>query len=121
MTHTTTRSHVGGEPPTWLLVVVCVIGALAALSIVRYVVIVGTATAGAWTLIVGVLALMGHREAMNATSAGDVWVFYPLNPMPARWWYTLLWVGLTVIGAVVQLATTSKGATRSKKRVQKAA
>ena len=53
---------IGGEPPTLVLVIACVLGALGALSVVRYVVIAGTAIAGAWTLIVGVLALMGDRE-----------------------------------------------------------
>ncbi len=37
---------------------------LAALSLVRHVVIVGTAVAGAWTLIVGALALMGAVNAV---------------------------------------------------------
>jgi hypothetical protein len=40
---------IGGDPPTWLLVIVCVVGALAALSVVRWVVITGTAIAvSAW-------------------------------------------------------------------------
>ena len=45
----------GGDPPTLVLVLVCVLGALAALSVVRYVVVFGTAIAGAWTTIVGVV------------------------------------------------------------------
>src|SRR5262245_60193384 len=36
----------GAEPPTLVLIIGCVIGALAALSIVRYVVIFGTSIAG---------------------------------------------------------------------------
>jgi hypothetical protein len=105
---------VGGEPPTLVLVIVCVIGALLALSVVRSVVIAGTSLAGSWTLIVGALALMGDKAAMHAASAGDVWVFYPLDPMPARWWYTVLWVALAVIGATVQFAT-SKSTMKKKK------
>lgn len=101
---------VGGQPPTWLLVVVCVVGALAALSVVRYVVVFGTAIAGAWTLIVGGLALLGDPGALRAASAGDVWILYPLDPLPSRWWHTLLWVGLSIAGVVVQLATTKKSA-----------
>jgi hypothetical protein len=110
---------VGGEPPTWLLVVVAVIGALMAVSVSRYVVIVGTATAGAWTFLIGALALFGDRSAMAATTAGNVWVFHPLDPMPARWWYTLAWVALLVIGVVVQLSTSSKtGKSKAKKRAK---
>jgi hypothetical protein len=105
---------IGGQPPTWLLVVVCVVGALTALSVMRFVVVFGTAIAGAWTLIVGGLALMGDRAALHAASAGDVWILYPLDPLPSRWWHTALWVGLSVAGVVVQLATTKAGGTRKK-------
>ena len=105
----------GGEPPTLVLVIACVLGALGALSVVRYVVIVGTAIAGSWTLIVGVVAMLGDRDALRAASAGDVWVFYPLDPIPDRWWYTVIWVALAVGGIVVQLATTNKGAGRKKR------
>lgn len=108
---------VGGDPPTWLLVVVAVLGALGALSVVRFVVILGTATAGAWTIIVGALALMGNRAATRAATAGDVWIFYPLDPLPERWWYTLAWAGLLVLGAIVQLSTSSRGGkTKTRKR-----
>jgi hypothetical protein len=112
---------IGGEPPTLVLVIVCVVGALAALSVVRYVVIAGTAIAGAWTLIVGALALRGDKAALLAASARDVWVFYPLDPLPARWWYTVLWVALAGTGAAVQLATTKSAgrAMKSKKRDSK--
>jgi hypothetical protein len=105
---------IGGQPPTWLLVVVCVVGALAALSVMRLVVIFGTAIAGAWTLIVGGLALVGDRAALHAASAGDVWILYPLDPLPSRWWHTALWVGLSVAGVVAQLATTKAGGARKK-------
>ena len=109
----------GGEPPTWLLVLVAVLGALGALSVVRVVVVVGTAAAGAWTLIVGALALAGNPAALQAATAGDVWVFYPLDPMPSRWWYTVLWVAVAAAGAVVQWTTTSKmGKGKTKKRVK---
>jgi hypothetical protein len=97
---------VGGGPPTLVLVIVCVVGAMLALSAARYVVIFGTAIAGAWTLIVGVMALMGNPAAARAASAGDVWIFYPLDPMPNRWWHTLLWFALSLSGVLVQLATS---------------
>jgi hypothetical protein len=112
---------IGGEPPTFVLVIACVLGALGALSVVRYVVVAGTAIAGAWTAIVGVVALMGDRDALRAASAGDVWVFYPLDPIPDRWWYTLLWVALSVVGAAVQLTTTGRGGGRKKRTPRKEA
>jgi len=105
---------IGGQPPTWLLVVVCVVGALAALSVMRFVVIFGTAIAGSWTLIVGGLALLGDRAALHAASAGDVWILYPVDPLPSRWWHSALWIGISVAGVVVQMATSKPGGGRKK-------
>lgn len=99
---------VGGDPPTWLLVVVCVCAALLALSAVRMVAIFGTAIAGAWTLVVAGLALSGDPAAMRATALGDVWIFYPLGQTGGQIWQVALWFGLTVAGVVVQFATTSR-------------
>lgn len=100
---------IGGEPPTWLLVIVCVVGALGALSVVRWVVVFGTAIAGSWTLIVAGLALMGDPAAVRAASAGDVWILYPLGQTGGQLWQLALWVALTIAGAVVQFAMTKKG------------
>lgn len=105
------RVVAGGDPPTLVLVLVCVVGALAALSVVRYVVVFGTAIAGAWTLIVGVLALTG-RSTVAAAGARDVWILYPLDPMPGRWWILALWLALSLAGVIVQLSTTTKTARR---------
>ena len=108
---------VGGEPPTWLLVIVCVLGALAALSIARLVVIFGTGLAGAWTLMLGTMALFGDPSALAAALDGDVWILYPLAPAAqGRWWPTLIWLGLSLAGIVVQLATTRPGARRRARR-----
>lgn len=103
---------IGGDPPTWLLVIVCVVGALAALSVVRWVVIFGTSIAGSWTLIVAGLALMGDPAAVRAASAGDVWVLYPLGQTGGQWWQVAAWFGLTVAGVAVQIATTKGGKRR---------
>ncbi len=107
---------VGGDPPTWLTVVVAVIGALAALSIVRYVAVFGTAVAGAWTFIVGMLAVFGDSRALTAASAGNVWVLYPLNTYQGEWWIAALWFVLSLAGVIVQLSTTTKMATRKPKK-----
>ena len=103
---------VGGDPPTWLLVIVCVIGALAALSVVRWVVIFGTAIAGAWTIIVAALALMGDPAAVRAASAGDVWILYPLGQTGCQMWQVAAWFGLTVVGVIVQTVTSRGGRRR---------
>jgi len=97
-----------GDPPVVVLVLICVLGALAALSVQRYVIIIGTALSGAWMMLLGILALVGDDAARRATTATDVQILYPLNPLPGRWWLTLVWFGLAVAGAITQLATTSK-------------
>jgi hypothetical protein len=107
---------VGGDPPTWLLVIVCVLGALGALSIARMVVIFGTSLAGAWTLMLGAMALMGDGTALAAALDGDVWILYPLDPAAqGRWWPTIIWLLIAFAGIIVQLATSRRGS-RSRAR-----
>jgi hypothetical protein len=96
------------DPPTPLLIAVAVVGALTALSMVRYVVVIGTALAGSWTMLIGVFALGGDQAAMRAASAGDIWILYPLDPNPTRWWAPFAWIGIAIVGALIQLATTGK-------------
>jgi len=98
---------IGGEPPTLLLVVVCVVGAVIALQIQRLAFAFGTAVAGSWTFLVGVMALTGNPKALIAASAPNIWVVYPIDLMPPTWWMMLAWIALAVIGFVVQLKTTS--------------
>jgi hypothetical protein len=103
------------DPPVLAIVIVAVVGALAALSVVRYVVVFGTALSGSWTAILGALALTGDHAAAHAASAGDVWVFYPLGPLSQPWWVPMAWIALGLIGVVVQLMTTSNTAGLKKK------
>jgi hypothetical protein len=98
---------VGGEPPTLVVVIVCVVGAILALRAVRYVVICGTAIAGSWTLLVGAQALLGDPKALIAASAPNVWIVYPLDLLPPNNWVMIGWIILTLAGIVVQLKTTT--------------
>ena len=111
--------QVGGEPPTLLLVIVCVVGAVLALNVQRYVVVFGTAIAGAWTMMVGGFALMGDATALKAASAPNVWAVYPLDLLPDKWWVIGLWIALAMAGALVQFATTSKTGKRKTKSKKK--
>jgi hypothetical protein len=99
---------VGGEPPTVLLVIMAVLGALGALSVARYVVIIGTALAGSWTLIVGGLALAGSRVASNTITPDNIWVIYASGPLPGSRWVMTGWLALAIAGALVQMSITSK-------------
>ena len=105
------------DPPTAVLVVVAVLGALAALSITRYVVVFGTALAGAWTTILGAMALAGERAPGHVAQA-NVWVLYPLGPAPTQIWIYVAWFVLALLGAIVQLSTTTTmgGAKRAPKK-----
>lgn len=102
----------GGDPNTVVTVVVAVLGALLALSIVRYVAIFGTAIAGSWTAIVGGMALMGDPKALVAASAGDVWLLYPWQPARGGMWVWALWILMALAGIIVQLSTTTKMAAK---------
>jgi len=108
----------GDAPPTLALVIVAVLGALGALTAARYVVIVGTALAGSWTLIVGGLALRGDGAALLVASTGSVWAMYPFDVSTERWWMLPAWLGLTLFGAIVQIASArhTKKERRRKKR-----
>ena len=101
----------GGEPPALAIIIAAVIGALASLSLQRYVIIIGTAFGGAWTLVVGAMSLMtrgGAEPARAAAERPDVWVLYPMNPAPGQPWVLAVWVVLGLIGVFVQMRYTAR-------------
>ena len=97
------------EPPWYAVIIAAVLGALGALAITRYMIIVGTAFGGAWMMIVGGLALMGNKAAAQAANEGSVWLVYPLDPAPGQWKVWALWFALAIVGAVTQVLTKGKG------------
>ena len=99
-------SRASGDPHVLIVVAAAVVGALAAMWLQRYVVVTGTAFGGAWTLLVGALALMGDVTAQAATAASGVWVVYPLDPAPGRRWLPVVWLALGAVGVFVQLRKT---------------
>jgi hypothetical protein len=97
----------GDRDPHFLVVVfLAITGAAAAMYLQRYFIIVGTGFGGAWTMIVGAMALIGDRMALAAAAAGDVWVAYPMNPAPSQRWLPIAWLALGAIGTGVQLGIT---------------
>lgn len=107
------------QPPHFVAVVVSsMIGAAIAMYLQRYVIIVGTGFGGAWTLIVGAMAVAGNQRAMAAAAGGDVWVAYPLDPAPGQGWVPIAWIVLALIGTGVQLGWTGgeKGRVGRRKR-----
>ena len=95
-----------GEPGVWVVVLAAVAGAVAAVYLQRYVIIVGTAFLGSWTILVGAMALVGDRTAIAAAATGDAWVVYPLDPAPGRTWVPIVWVVTGLIGTAVQMGLT---------------
>lgn len=111
----------GNRDPGIFVVIACAIaGAVAAMYLQRYFIIVGTAFGGSWTMIVGAMALVGDRRALTAAASGDVWVAYPLNPAPGQQWVMIAWIVLGLIGAGVQVGITGGEKGRVVKRRRKA-
>ena len=95
-------SSIVGPTNTLGMIGAAVAGAIAAMFLQRYVIIISTAFGGAWTIVVGLMSIAGGRSG-NA----DVWILYPGMPGESRW--TLLaWGALGVAGTAVQLAITSR-------------
>jgi hypothetical protein len=97
----------GQEPHIIVVVLFAIAGALAAMSLQRYVIIVGTAFGGAQTALVGVAALIGNKVAAEAATRA-VFLAYPLDPMPGTLYDTIAAFVLGIIGVVVQLSVTAK-------------
>jgi hypothetical protein len=97
-----------GDPPPVLVIVLSIFGSIGAMLLQRYVIIVATAFGGAWTVIVGALAVAGDRGAARAAAAGDVWILYPMTPAQGQRWVPLVWVALGLIGTGVQLGVTGR-------------
>jgi hypothetical protein len=110
-----------GDPPIIVVVIAATLGAVAATQLQRLVIIVASAFGGAWTVLVGVLALMGDKAARAAAAADDVWVLYPLSAGGGRKWVLPVWLALAIVGTLAQLkgpgaATKQKASSRRKKQ-----
>ena len=100
-------TQIQGEPHPAVVIVSAVLGALLATWLQRYVIILGTAFGGAWTMVVGAAALLGNPAALKAAAAGDIWVAYPMNPAPGQAWVVWAFLALGALGAFVQMYWTA--------------
>ncbi len=99
-------TQVEGDPHAFVVILFSVAGAVLATWLQRYVIILGTAFGGAWTLLVGGLAIMGDSGPLKAAAQGDIWVAYPLNPAPGLSWLPWAWFALGAFGTLVQMLWT---------------
>ena len=96
------------EPAIVIVILFSVAGALGALALQRYVIIIATAFGGAQTALIGAAALMGDAVTAQAASRA-VYRVYPLDPMPNTSWDGAISLLLGFLGVIVQLAVTAKG------------
>ncbi|MGE0448363.1 MAG: DUF4203 domain-containing protein [Vicinamibacterales bacterium] len=100
-----------GDPPGWTIIVVAIAGAVGAMFIQRYVIVAGTALAGAWTIVLAGNTLLAAQVVEQRSGAStDVWIFYPTT-MPSKW-AGIAWLVLGVTGTIVQLSTSGPGKRR---------
>jgi hypothetical protein len=100
------------DPSPWLVLGCAVTGALVALLLQHIVIVTGTAFAGAWVLIAGVVALV-HPATAEAGSA--FWVGYPLEEGPWRRYWVPAWLVLGVLGTLVQLGRLGRARARARR------
>ena len=95
-------SYRGGEPNVWFVLVACLLGALLALAARRYVLILATSFGGAWTAIVGGLALAGNSAAV-AAATGSVDRLPPVADARTHLGFVLGWCGLGGLAFLIQI------------------
>lgn len=105
-THVLWSQVAAGDPPAYVVVVVAVAGAVAAAFVQRYVIVVGTAFAGAWTIVLAATTALEARAVAPKQSDTDVWILYPTS-VPQRW-IPVAWIALGLVGTAVQLATAGR-------------
>ena len=105
--HVIWQSSGSTEPPALAVILFAVAGSIGAMLLQRYVIILATAFGGAWTLMVGVFALTGDRQAERAAASGNVWILYPTT-VPGQRWVPVAWFVIGLVGAAVQLGITGK-------------
>jgi hypothetical protein len=106
VTHLVWRQFGTGDPPALVVVSMAVAGAIAALFIQKYVIVVGTAFAGAWTIVLAVMSVWPRQAITRGSSDTEVWILYPTSA-PSRW-APFAWLALGLAGAAVQLSQNGR-------------
>ena len=106
-------SQIGtGDPPAVAVIATAVAGAIGAMFVQKYVIVVGTAFMGAWTIVLSwANAFPAAKALTRGASDTEVWIFYPTSA-PGMRWAPIAWIGLGLLGTAVQLSTTAAGKKR---------
>jgi Domain of unknown function (DUF4203) len=96
------------DPPALAVIGLSIVGAIGAMLLQRYVIIISTAFSGAWTMIVGGLAIAGDATAARAAATVNVWILYPFSPVAGQRWVPIVWCVLGLVGAGVQMGITGR-------------
>ncbi len=99
------RGAPADAPHALLVVGSALVGAFAALALQRYVIVVATAFAGAWTAVVGYLALKSGAPV----GSSEVWLAYPPSLGARPGWIVGAWLALALAGVVIQFRVTAPG------------
>ena len=108
------------DPNVWLVLVACLVGALVALAVRRYVLIFATAFGGAWTAIVGGLALAGNSAGVAAAS-GDLQRLPPVADLSSNREFIAGWIVLGALAVLVQLRDVGRRRLRRQRIEEKLA
>ncbi len=100
-----------GGPNAIVTLVLAVVGAVVAVKVQRYVIVIGTAFIGAQTAVAGAVALGGARLPLPR-GAEPVWIGHLGLPAASEGWPFYAWVVLGVVGTLVQLGWGEKGRRR---------
>src|SRR4051794_30940887 len=95
-----------GEPPALTLIVVAIAGAVGAMLVQRYMIVVATAFGGAWTTVIGAVNVLAARGVSRGGSSLEVWILYPTSLRNERW-APFAWIVLGLLGTGVQLGITA--------------
>lgn len=107
-------SYRGGEPNVWVVLIACLVGALLTLAVRRYVLIIATSFGGAWTALVGGLALAGNSPAVAAVT-GNVEQLPPVADVRTHLGFVLGWCGLGALAMLVQMRDMFKRRLRNER------
>ena len=105
-------SRLASDPHAFVVILAAVAGAAAAMWLQRYVIIIATAFAGAWTMLWGATHVIDSSGAMSRRP--EVWMVYPLDLSPGRRWVVAAWALIGLAGIFIQLRFTAR--TRSPAR-----